>query len=239
MRSVKATFKKQIKDLAKNTSVLVQFIIFPVVAFAMTELIARGDDNIPDTMFTTMMAAVFVGMSLIPTVAGIIAEDREKKSLRFLVMAGVKPTSYLLGVGGVIFIVSLLPATAFSIIGGFRGVEFGIFMSVMMSGVVASILLGSTIGIFAKNQQAATGLAMPIAMVLGFGPIAAGFNEQVERIFSIFYTQQLNVVIDSFYTISGYHSEMALWQPFAIIWGNVAVLTVLFILAYTKKGLKG
>jgi len=239
MRSVKATFKKQIKDIMKNMSVLIQFIIFPVVAYAMTVLIARGDENIPDTMFTTMMAAVFVGMSLISTVAGIIAEDREKKSLRFLVMAGVKPTSYLLGIGGVIFSVSLLPAIAFSMIGGFRGHELIVFMSVMMSGVVASILVGSTIGIFAKNQQAATGLAMPIAMVLGFGPIAAGFNEQVERMFSIFYTQQLNVVIDNFYAISGYYSEVSLWQPFAIIWGNISVLVVLFMLVYTKKGLKG
>jgi ABC-type Na+ efflux pump permease subunit len=40
MRNVKAIFKKQLKDIIKNMGVLVQFIIFPAVAFAMTELVA-------------------------------------------------------------------------------------------------------------------------------------------------------------------------------------------------------
>jgi len=239
MNSVKAVFKKQVKDTYKNMSVLIQFIIYPAVAFAMTALVDVSDMGMPNAIFTTMLASVFVGMALVPGVATIIAEDREKKSLRFLVMAGVKPSVYLLGVGGVTFIASLFPSIAFAFIGGFYGQKFWVFIAVMMSGVTASILLGSTIGIFAKNQQAATGLAMPIAMVLGFGPMIAGFNEQVARWFSPFYTQQLNVVIDNFNTVGDYQSGTSLWQPFAIMWANVVVLAVLFILTFAKKGLRG
>ncbi|MCL2547497.1 MAG: ABC transporter permease [Oscillospiraceae bacterium] len=240
MNSVKSIFKKQIKDIYSNQATLMQFIVFPAVAFAMTHFVARsyGFDG-PETMFITMMSAAFVGMALVPFVAGIIAEDRETKSLRFLVMAGVKPLSYLLGIGGVVFFVSLFPAVAFALMGRLSGQQVGLFMAIFMSGVIASILLGLTIGIFAKNQQAATGLAMPIAMLLGTGPMVAPFNETIGRVFNIFYTQQLNVVMNSFHVVDGYQPDVNLVESFTIIGANIAVLVVLFVVAFVKKGLKG
>ncbi|MCL2387501.1 MAG: ABC transporter permease [Defluviitaleaceae bacterium] len=230
MRSVKAIFVKQAKDMTKNFSVLIMFVIFPLVAFGMTHFVARGNDDIADTMFTTMMAGIFVGMALIQSACTIIAEDREKKSLRFLVIAGVKPLAYLLGIGGVIFVASLLSSLAFGYIGGFNRNEFVAFMVVMMSGAVASIILGATIGIYAKNQQAATGLSMPIAVILGFSPMIAQFNERIEILARFVYTQQINVVVNDF--------SAGLTQPLVVIWLNIAVLAVLFIAAYAKKGLR-
>ena len=247
MRSIKAIFKKQLKDIYKNMAVLAQFVVFPLVALAMTELVARGDNivdlagaGMSENMFITMMSAAFVGMALVPFVAGIIAEDKEKKSLRFLIMAGIKPPGYLLGIGGVVVFVSLFPAVAFSLMGRFSGSEFWLFMAVLMSGVVASTILGLTIGIVTKNQQTAVGLAMPIAMVLGFGPIIAPFSEPIGRVFRIFYTQQLNVVMDSFYSVTGVQPPVGLlWESFGIIWANVAVLVILFVIAFARKGLRG
>lgn len=230
MRSVKAIFIKQAKDMTKNFSVLIMFIIFPVVAFGMTRFVASGNESIPDTFFTMLMASIFVGMALVQSTCAVIAEDREKKSLRFLVIAGVKPLSYLLGIGGVIFVAGTLASLAFGFIGGFGREEFIAFMAIMLSGTIASIILGATIGIYSKNQQAATGLSMPVAMVLGFGPMVAEFNESVERVFGIFYTQQINVVVNDFST--------GLGAPLIIIWLNIAVLAVLFVFAYAKKGLR-
>ena len=239
MSGVKAIFKKQVKDTYKNMVVLVQFLLFPLVAFIMTELIARGDDTIPNTMFATMMAAIFAGMGLIPMIAGIIAEDRERKSLRFLVMAGVKPSAYLVGIGSVILLVSLVPAVAFSFTADFSGQDFWVFVAVIMSGVSASILIGATIGIVSENQQAATGLSMPVAMILGFGPMIAQFNDTAAQIFHVFYTQQFNIVADSLVVTGGYQADTSLWQSFGIMWANVAVMLVLFIFFYKKRGLQG
>ena len=252
MRSIKAVFKKQVKDMIRNAGVWIQFLIFPVVAFIMTELVAKSDIfaaqemmegaitfGVSDTMFVNMFSAVFVGMALIPVAAGIIAEDKERKSLRFLVMAGVKPSAYLLGIGGVIFIFSLLPSLAFGLIAGFQGIDFWVFMAAMMSGAAASTLLGLSIGIFSNNQQAATGIAMPFALILGFGPMIGMFNENVKSFFSVFYTQQLDTLINSFNTANGLTAEVNFLQAFGIIWANIAVLIVVFATAFTKKGLKG
>lgn len=242
MSGVKAIFKKQIKDILKNMGVLIQFVLFPAVAFAMTHFVAGSEmfadvdamTEMPGMNFVLMFSAIFVGMALIPTVATIIAEDRERKSLRFLVMAGVRPAAYLLGIGGVIFFTSLLPSLAFALIGGFSGQQFLIFMAAMMSGVVASTFLGATIGIFAKNTQSAAAMAMPFAMILGFGPMIGMFNEQIGRNFRFFYTQQLDAILNSF----GPAPQANLWHSFGIIWANVAILLIIFSLTFAKKGLK-
>ncbi|MCL2427217.1 MAG: ABC transporter permease [Oscillospiraceae bacterium] len=247
MRNTKAVFKKQFKDTLKNPAQLIQFIIFPLIAFVMSALIVTDFEGVPDDIaeiiaasmptinMVTMQATVFVGMGLITVIPGIISEDMEKKSLRFLMMAGVKPVSYLLGVSGVLFFVSFFTSIAFSFISEFSGLDFWIFTGAMMSGVAASIILGGMFGILAGNQQAASGLVLPIALILGFGPMIAQFNDTVANILHVSYTQQLNVIAD-YLTLGG--GDTPLWQSFAIMWANVAVLGVLFALIYRKKGLK-
>jgi len=254
MRNIRAVFYKQLMDTVKNPAVLMQFIMFPLIAFVLEilmdmermasdmlgalpygitdldSILADMTSGMPN--MTTMQATVFAGMGLIPVVAGIIAEDIEKKSLRFLNMAGVKPSAYLLGVGGVIMFISLFTSIAFSLIAGFRGLDFLIFLGAMMSGVAGSIVLGATFGIMTRNQQASAGITMPVALILGFGPIMAQMNPRIARFLHVFYTQQLNVIADNL-TVGGI--DTPLWQSFGIMWANIAVLGVLFVIVFRKK----
>jgi ABC-2 type transport system permease protein len=236
-----------LKDTLKNPAVLIQFILYPLITFAMdsimatdfdfegvpddtVEMILAGMPNMPNMV--TMQAAIFAGMGLMTAISGIIAEDMEKKSLRFLAMAGVKPLSYLTGVSGVMIFISFFTSAAFGLIGGFGGADFWIFTAAMMSVVVGSTVLGATFGILMGNQQAASALIFPVAIVLGFGPMMAQFNENISRVLHITHTQQLNIVAD-YLTMGG--AETPLWQSFAIMWANVAVLGLLFALVFKKK----
>jgi len=256
MKATKAIFKKQLKATGANPESLIQFMIYPLLALAINAMMDQSGmvsyfaylplpqyllDDIAREMISsmpnmiTMQATIFAGMGLIPVVAAIIADDIERKSLRFLSMAGVKSSEYLIGVGGVVFFLSFFSSMGFSLVGSFFGMEMLIFMGAMMSAVVGSIVLGATIGILVSNVQSAAGLSMPIAIMLGFGPIFAQMNDRIARIYHIFYTQQLNVIAD--YLNFG-ASDTPLWQSFAIMWVNIAVLGVLFVVVYAKKGLK-
>ncbi len=230
MKSIRALFIKQAKDILKNPMVLVEFLIFPVVAWIMTELVAKASPDIPDGMFVAMMAPIFAGMALITAMAGVIAEDMERKSLRFLVMAGVKPHEYLLGVGGFNFLAGALVSVWFGLIGGFAGAELAKFLLVMIASVVASLLLGAAIGMLAKNQQAAAAIGVPVALLLGFLPMIATFNESIRNVANVLYTQQLNVIVNDF--------AANLPQAMLVMGINGVVLAVLFIVAYKKRGLK-
>ncbi|MCL1863701.1 MAG: ABC transporter permease [Defluviitaleaceae bacterium] len=239
MRPLKALFKKQFKDTIKNPAILIQFIIFPIIAFVIDHLVTNmygiteeALANMPNQV--TMQAGIFAGMGLIMVPMGIIAEDMDKKSLRFLSMAGVRPMSYLMGVNGVMLAAALCTAIAFTLIGGFSGTDFWIFLAAMMSGSIASIILGSTFGLLAGNQQSASALAFPAAIVIGFGPMMAQFNDDIARVMHVVYTQHFNVIAE--YLNFGI-SDAPLWHSFAIMWANTAVLLILFALAYRSKGI--
>jgi len=230
MRSTKAIFFKQLLDIFKNKMVLIQFIVFPLVAFVFTEMVAKPNLDISDSMFVTMFAGIFAGMSVLSTIANFIAEDRERKSLRFLVMAGVKPYQYMLGIGGVMMAASLVVSVVFGLIGGFGGMDFVRFIVVLLLGSIASTLLGATVGIISKNQQSAAAMAMPLGMILGFTPMLALFSGTVQKIFGIFYTMQVNTLVNDF--------SASFAKPALIILANIVVLAVLFVLAYNRKGLR-
>ena len=232
MKMIKAIFTKQAKDMFKNPSVLIMFVLFPAVAFIMTTFVQIPENEfVAGNMFVTMMASIFAGMGLITAVSGAIAEDIERKSLRFLVIAGVKPHQYLLGIGSFFLLAAAVTSVIFALIGGFTGVELFKFLTIMVTGTAASIMLGATIGMWSKNAQAAGGLAMPFAVIVGFTPMIANFNETVEKFAGVLYTQQINIIVNDF--------ESSMVKPSLVIAANIAVLAVLFVIAYKKKGLKG
>jgi len=234
MRSAKAIFVKQMRDTRKNPMVLIQFILFPVITFIMTVMVAMPTDDIPNNIFLSMFAGMFAGMGPLVATAGAIAEDREKKSLRFLVMAGVKPHEYLLGIGGFILLVSAVVSVFFGLIGliaGFSVIELINCILILLLGSATSILLGAAIGILSKNQQTATSISVPVFMVLSFVPMIGQFNDTVAKAAGILYTQQISVIVNDF--------SAPIVKPILIILANFVVFTALFILAYKKKGLKG
>jgi len=232
MKSIKAIFTKQAKDMFKNPAVLVMFIVFPAVALIMTVFVPIPmNDFVSENMFVTMMASIFAGMGLITSASAVISEDISGKSLRFLIIAGVKPHQYLLGTGGFYLLAGAVTSVIFNLIGGFTGMEAVKFLSVMITGLAASIVLGMIFGILAGNQQAAASLSMPVAVVVGFTPMIAGFNETIGKFAGVLYTQQINVIVNDF--------SIELLKPLLIIAANITVFTVLFVVAYKKKGIKG
>jgi len=230
MRSAKAVFVKQMRDILKNREILIQYILFPIMAFIMTELVAKRNDDIPNNIFVIMFTAMFVGMTPLITISNAIAEDRERKSLRFLVMAGVKPHEYVVGVGGFILIVSIIILVFFGLIGGFVGTALIKLVSIGTLGAIASILLGAAVGISSKNIQKATSLATPAALILAFIPMLAQFDETIARVAHFFFTWQIGEIINNM--------SMSLTGPLLIIAANGVVFLALFVFAYKKTGLK-
>ncbi|MDR2832772.1 MAG: ABC transporter permease [Streptococcaceae bacterium] len=225
-----AIFKSVIQDTMVNFSSLGNFIAFPVLAFIMTEFIAKPDPYTPNDMFVGTFAAMFAGMVLIMQMAAAVATDREYKTLRFLMMAGVKPHSYLIGTAGAYLSLSLLVTGAFAFIGGYTGVELLGFVLVMILGLIASMTLGMTIGIFCDNQQKAIAMSTPVGMGLMFLPMFGQFNEHVYRFSQFLFNIQINTVVSDLSANFG--------QSLLIILANIMVFVVLFVTAFKVKGFR-
>jgi|GEM_PF-211303 len=234
---LEAIFTKQLKDTIKNRIILIQFILFPAMAFIMTEFVAKSDETMPNSIFVTMFAAMFAGMTPLMLTNTIIAEDKEHKSLKFLVMAGVKPHHYLLGVGGFVLISCSVVAVFFGLISGLGAIDAIKFSAVLILGCLTSVIVGATIGIYSKNQQSAAAIGTPIFMLLAFIPMLTMFNETLSKIAFFLYTQQVRELVLSFDLTSGV--EVSVPHALLVIVGNTVFISLLFILSYKKKGLRG
>lgn len=230
MRASIAIFQKQLKDTFKNKTILIQFILYPALAFIMEN--AMNIENMPKGFFTKLFAIIFIGMTPLMSMASIISEEKETHTLKALLMSNVKPAAYLFGLGVYILFLCLLGAVFFYI-GSPYSLEEGLqFIAVMMVGVVVSMVVGAAIGIISKNQMMATSITMPIMMILAFLPMLANFNEKIEKVARITYSQQLNAMIADIGKLS------ISVENVTVIAINALLAVILFIVAYNRCGLE-
>ncbi len=228
MRNALVIFKKQLKDTLKNKTVLIQFIMFPLMTLVMENAITLPD--MPELFFTKLFSVMYIGMAPVTAAAAIISEEKEKNTLRVLMMANIKPWEYLLGVGAYVW--TLCMAGAGIMATGLASTDIPFYLGVMAAGFVVSIAIGACIGIFSSNQMTATSLFVPVMMVFSFSPMLAMFNDKIEKVARIFYTQQLRVLMNRM-SFEGIKPESIL-----ILAVNAVLALALFFVAFRKKGLE-
>ena len=231
MRNILTVIEKQIKDTFKNKTILIQFVLFPLMTLIFENAIEMKD--MPELFFTRLFSVMYIGMAPLTSTAAIISEEKERNTLRVLMMANVKPVQYLIGVGVYVWSICMIGACVMAT--GLSGEKVPDYMAVMAVGFVISIIAGACIGIWSKNQMAATSLVMPVMMILSFLPMIAIFNKNVEKVSGIFYTKQIMDLMDGIIL-----KENAGIGRFglSVIVINSAILIVFFLLAYRKKGLE-
>ncbi len=230
MKNITAVFLKQIKETFRNKTILIQFLMFPVMVIIMENAIKL--ENMPEHFFVKLFAVMFVGMAPLTCMSAIISEEKEKNTLRALMMSNVKPFEYLIGVGAYVFIMCIIGAVVFAVCGGYEGKDLLAFMTVMGAGILLSSLTGAVIGVFSKNQMSATSLTIPVMMIFSFLPMLSMFNENIEKVARITYSQQMSILIN------GIGNSAIKPESIVIIAVNFVVASILFTLAFRKKGLE-
>ena len=230
MRNIDAVFLKQLKETFKNKTILIQFLMMPILAVVMENTITL--DDMPEHFFVKMFSVMFVGMAPLTCMSAIISEEKEKNTLRVLMMSNVKPFQYLIGVGFYVWLMCMAGAMVFAVCGGYEGMDFCVFMLIMSVGILLSSLIGAVIGLFSKNQMAATSVTVPVMMVFSFLPMLSMFNESIKNIARITYSQQMSILINGIGTVD------IKAESVVVIALNFVIMAALFAAAFKKKGLE-
>lgn len=217
---------KQVKDTFRNKEVLIQFLMFPLMIVIMENSIEIAE--MPEHFFANLFAIMYVGMAPLTSTAAIIAEEKEKNTLRVLQMCNVKATEYLIGNG--IYIVSACAAGSLIIglAGGYNGRELLTFMGIMLFGHVISFLAGASIGVISKSQMTATAITMPVMMIFAFLPMLAMFNETIGKGAKYIFSQQLYLLMNNLQRLT-IDAEAGM-----ILAGNLILIIGAFLMAYRK-----
>ncbi len=220
-----AILKKQGKDTLKNLTVLIQFVLFPVLTMVMSSTIT----GMPENFFVNLFATMYIGMAPLTSMAAIIAEEKEKNTLRVLLAANVKPWEYLLGVGSYVFAMCMLGAAGICAVGTYCGGECTAFLGVMAVGILVSLLIGAAIGTGCKSQMMATSVTIPVMMTLSFLPMLSMFNSTFAKIARFTYTEQISRILAQMDRIEG--------ETVLVLAGNFLLAAGAFAVAYRKSRL--
>ena len=230
MKNIAVIFGKQLSDTLRNKTILIQFLMFPVLVIIMENAVKIED--MPEHFFAKLFAVMFVGMAPLTCMSAIISEEKEKNTLRVLLMSNVKPGEYLIGTGAYVFVMCAAGMAVFAAVGGYGGMELVRFIAVMSAGIILSELTGAVIGLFSRNQMTATSISVPIMMVIAFLPMLSMFNDTIKSVARVTYSQQISELI------SDIGNSPASAESIAVIAVNFALAVILFITAYRKKGLE-
>lgn len=226
MNHAAAIFKKQLKDTCKNKTVLIQFVMFPVLTLVMHNMIKI--EGMPKNFFVNLFAVMYIGMAPLTSMSAVIAEEKEKNTLRVLLMSNVKPCEYLLGTGSQIWTACMLGAAVICAVGSYHLQERFVFMMIMAAGIFISLLLGAAIGIWSRNQMMAASIAIPVMMVLSFLPMLSMFHDTVRKAGKFIYSEQISRMLSQIDSL-----EIGM-ENICILAVNLAVFAALFLTAYRK-----
>lgn len=230
MKKAYAIFIKQLKDTWRNKSILLQFVLLPIMALAMGYIVP--EDMISKRDIAAMLTTMYVSMIPIASMCAIIAEEREKGTLRALRMANVNSGQYLIGIGSCLFLESMFGVALFSILGEYAGKDLLQYILISSIGVLSSLLLGAIIGLISKNQMSATSQSAPLSVILSFMPTLAAMNDEIAKISKYLYTQQLNNILQNIGD-TPFTKERLL-----ILFANIGIFCLTFVVVFRKKGLK-
>lgn len=225
---VRAILWKQLKDTIKNKTILIQFVMFPLMTIVMENAIQI--QAMSEHFFANLFAVMYLGMAPLTCMSAMISEEKEKNTLRVLQLSNVKSMEYLLGNAIYIWCICMIGSLVIGIAGGYQGNALMRFLIIMAVGNLISILVGATIGIVSKNQMAASSITVPVMMVFSFLPMLSMFNDTIRKFSKIIYSEQLYLLIND---IDTFHitGELSV-----VLFSNALLVVLAFVFAY-RKGL--
>lgn len=229
LHHIHAIVWKQWKDTLRNKPILIQFIMFPALAAILTS--STANIAMPPRFFVSLFSSMYAAMAPILILSAIISEEKEKGSLRFLMLSSVKPLEYIIGIGSYVFILCMIGLACMGWLGEYSGKQLFIFLLLHACSVLLSTLLGAAIGVISENQTAASGLSVPMMLITSFIPMLSMFNSTIRNFGQYLYTQQIH--------------ELAFALPNATFTGkscfilamNFIVLVGFYIYCYRKRNL--
>ncbi|NMM64778.1 ABC transporter permease [Clostridium sp. P21] len=185
LRRVNALFIKELKDFFQNPNVLVMYMLPIMFAVLYGKMMGTRIPKVYSLEVCLLLSLTTVGCS---SAACLIAEEKEKNTLRTLMLSPLSPIEFLTGKS----LISLLSCMVSSLIVFFivnpPNVNLFLYIIISLISSITIIILGLLIGLLCKSQLE-TGIAStPIIMILMLVPMFCGINSVLKSIANFCFT---------------------------------------------------
>ncbi|QUL53752.1 ABC transporter permease [Paenibacillus tritici] len=227
-KRVRAIFVKDYKEFSRNYALSIM-LIFPII---LALLFRRAGTTLPGAS-GFLFNSSFVLLTCFAQ-ACLIAEEKERSTLRSLMMTPATTMDVLLGKSSLVFVMSAVVIAISSLLFGYEPVNAGAFVT----GIVLSIILytaaGTICGLFSKTLLEASLSILPVAFIFMGAPWGAVLAKDypVFQVLDYMPSSQLVHLL----SISGTgYTTADLTQPLLIILAWTVGLTIVSVVLYQKR----
>ncbi len=230
IHKIKALFKLGIEDLFKNMNVFI-YIVMPVgFALLYSNMEMLGKEYVFSLCTLLMLAMVPVAL-----MGTIIAEEKEKNTLRTLMLNDVTATEILFAKALICMLFVVVDNLLMFFIVGLSMESFILYQLVGLFVGIAVILFGAVVGLLAKNQMSAGLLSLPFMFIL-MAPLFTGMvqSDIFSKISSFLPTDAMMEIFESISKNTMNISNTGI--SFLIIFAWLVGSIILFNIVYKKVG---
>lgn len=230
MRRVNALIRKEMKDIVRNPNVTVVGII-PVIAAIFISIFIKGVE-----LRIQMLPLLFLMNAALLTpiiMAMIIAEEKEKNTLRTLMLSTVTPAEFLTGKGIVIWFYANITNIAIFLILGIPKEYLLMYMLMSFLTSTTMIFIGAIIGLLSKTVMSTGTNSLPISLVFYIFPFLAQFNIILSRIAQFIPTYQSQVFLNKILNNENIYKGSGMNFIIMIAW--VFISFIIFVMIYRRR----
>lgn len=229
------------KELLKNKTFLISFILVPafilLYRFGLADLMSNTGESSANflamilrmgILFTTVMISLMMP-------ATFLAKDKEKNTLRTLMTSSVSGMDYFISSILPVLLITLVVDILILFISGvsMSSINLPIYLIVCILCAFSASVLGMIIGIFSKNQMAASNNIVAFMMVLMMIPMLSDFIKPFQKINDFLFTGIATKMVTGF--IFGENNPLTI-ANWIILIGSCIIFFIIFLFVYQRNG---
>jgi len=172
MRRVMAIFQKDLKDLYKNMYISTT-VIMPIVLALFYGRIENPTIEIHYLIINLTLSIVTAFVQ-----CAIIAEEKEKNTLRGLMLSPTTLPEILGGKSLVTFILTVATIIICAMLTGYEPANIALISIAIFISILFYIALGTLMGLISRTVIEASVLILPVMFIFGFASMFRGFAEE-------------------------------------------------------------
>ncbi|MBC5636846.1 MULTISPECIES: ABC transporter permease [Ornithinibacillus] len=227
-KRIYAIFNKDLKDLSKNMYVSSVLIMPIVLAFLYSNM---GE-------VTIELHYLVINMTLASVTAfiqcAVIAEEKEKHTLRGLMLSPASLTEILTGKSLVSFFLSIIAIVVCAMITGYEPTNLPVIAVALVISMLFYLALGTIMGLLSRTVLEASVIFLPIIFLFGFGSLLVLLVEQYPALSFIEYLPNIQLV-EIAYDVEAGLGFGDVWLNLVILLAWAVVLSLLTAFVYKKK----
>ncbi|WP_164669318.1 ABC transporter permease [Virgibacillus doumboii] len=232
IKRVNAIFRKDVKDIMRYWFVS-GFIPLPLVLAVIT----GSEANVPVVAHYIVINLTFTMVaSYLQCV--MIAEEKEKNTLRGLMLSPATPNEILTGKSLLSFISTGLIVIIGAKLSGYEPADPLIISIAIFVSILFYIALGTLLGLVTKSVMEASVIIAPVMLLFTFGTYLRELTDEYPVLSFVEYLPNIQLVNLAQDVQTG-AAISAVWTELAVIAGWVVVMSLLVVMVYKRREIDG